>query len=50
MNTAAPEKAGFLKPGLNHPGNPLGSDGLPMGELKRPAIMDPAGAEVLFPP
>lgn len=48
MNSAALEKAGLLKPGMNHPGIPLGGDGLPMGELRSPEIMGPAGAKVGF--
>ena len=48
MNSAALEKAGLLKPGMNHPGIPLGGDGLPMGELRGPEIMGPAGAKVGF--
>lgn len=34
VNTRALELAGLLRPGVNHPGVPLGTDGLPTGELK----------------
>ncbi len=40
-NTPALEAAGYLKPGMNHPGIPLGSDGLPTGVLKGPDAMQP---------
>ncbi|MGZ9811890.1 amidohydrolase [Pseudoroseicyclus sp. H15] len=43
VNTKALELAGMLKTGHNHPGIPLGSDGLPTGELKSPEIMLPVG-------
>ena len=43
VNTKALELAGMLKPGLNHPGIPLGTDGFPTGELKGPEIMTPVG-------
>lgn len=33
VNSKALEMAGLLKSGLNHPGIPLGDDGLPTGEL-----------------
>ena len=39
VNTKALELAGLLKPGINHPGIPLGEDGLPTGELKGPEVM-----------
>lgn len=48
VNSKALELAGLLKPGVNHPGVPLGSDGLPTGELKGPDIMTPVGAHVGF--
>ena len=48
VNTKALELAGLLKPGLNHPGVPLGADGLPTGELKGPDIMTPVGKHVGF--
>lgn len=48
VNSRALELAGLLKPGVNHPGVPLGADGLPTGELKGPDIMTPVGAHVGF--
>ncbi len=48
VNTRALELAGLLKPGMNHPGIPLGSDGLPTGELKGPDVMTPVGIHVGF--
>lgn len=46
MNSKGLELAGLLKSGQNHPGIPLGDDGLPTGELKSPEIMMPAGKHV----
>ncbi|NDV00050.1 amidohydrolase [Pseudoroseicyclus tamaricis] len=46
VNTKALELAGMLKTGHNHPGIPLGADGLPTGELKSPEIMLPVGKYV----
>jgi predicted amidohydrolase YtcJ len=46
VNTKGLELAGLLKPGQNHPGIPLGDDGLPNGELKSPEITMPAGKHV----
>ena len=43
VNSKALELAGMLKHGINHPGVPLGDDGLPTGELKGPDIMTPVG-------
>lgn len=48
VNSKALELAGLLKPGVNHPGVPLGEDGLPTGELKGPDIMTPVGIHVGF--
>jgi len=48
VNTKALELAGLLRPGINHPGIPLGSDGLPTGELKGPDAMTPVGIHVGF--
>jgi predicted amidohydrolase YtcJ len=48
VNSRALELAGLLKKGVNHPGIPLGADGLPTGELKGPDIMTPVGAHVGF--
>jgi predicted amidohydrolase YtcJ len=41
VNTAALERAGMLRPGIDHPAIPLGADGLPTGELKGPEGMGP---------
>jgi predicted amidohydrolase YtcJ len=38
-NTLALEKAGLMRTGIDHPGVPLGEDGLPSGELKGPEAM-----------
>jgi predicted amidohydrolase YtcJ len=46
VNTKALELAGMLRPGMNHPGVPLGSDGLPTGEMKGPDVMTPVGRHV----
>ncbi|MEL6948192.1 MAG: amidohydrolase [Pseudomonadota bacterium] len=48
VNSKALESAGMLKPGINHPGVPLGKDGLPTGELKGPDVMTPVGIHVGF--
>src|ERR1700741_2329248 len=39
VNSKALELAGLLRPGINHPGVPLGPDGLPTGEIKGPDAM-----------
>lgn len=41
VNTVALQRAGFLRPGIDHPAFPLGADGLPSGELKGPEAMLP---------
>jgi predicted amidohydrolase YtcJ len=46
VNTKALELGGMLRTGINHPGVPLGDDGLPTGELKGPEVMTPIGAHV----
>ena len=38
-NSAALAAVGWLRAGLDHPGVPLGADGLPTGELKGPEAM-----------
>lgn len=38
-NSAALKRAGLLRTGVEHPGIPLGTDGLPTGELKGPDAM-----------
>ncbi|MEI7447333.1 MAG: amidohydrolase, partial [Burkholderiales bacterium] len=40
-NTAALERAGLLRAGVDHPGIPLGDDGLPAGELRGPDAYTP---------
>ena len=42
VNSEVLRRAGLLKPGVDHPGIPLGPDGLPAGELKGPDAMLPA--------
>jgi predicted amidohydrolase YtcJ len=48
VNTRGLELAGLLRAGLDHPGVPLGADGLATGELKGPDAMMPAGRHVGF--
>ncbi|UWQ90474.1 amidohydrolase [Rhodobacteraceae bacterium M382] len=48
VNSKALELAGLLKPGVNHPGIPLGDGGLPKGELYGPDAMTPVGPFVGF--
>lgn len=48
VNTKALELAGLLKSGIDHPGIPLGADGLPTGELFGPDAMTPVGVHVGF--
>ncbi len=48
VNSKALELAGLLKTGIDHPGVPLGDDGLPTGELKGPDVMTPVGVHVGF--
>lgn len=48
VNSRALELAGLLKTGIDHPGVPLGDDGLPTGELKGPDVMTPVGVHVGF--
>jgi len=48
VNTPALERAGLLRPDVDHPGVPCGADGLPTGELKGPDAMMPAGRHVGF--
>lgn len=45
-NTRALEAAGYLRTGMNHPGLPLGADGLPNGEVRGPEAMGPLSARV----
>ncbi|MFZ5780001.1 MAG: amidohydrolase [Pseudomonadota bacterium] len=48
VNSRALEGAGLLRPGVNHPGVPLGKDGLPTGELKGPEAMSLVGGHIGF--
>ncbi|MCW5730983.1 MAG: amidohydrolase [Alphaproteobacteria bacterium] len=48
VNSRALELAGFLRPGISHPGIPLGEDGLPSGELKGPDAMMAVGRHAGF--
>jgi predicted amidohydrolase YtcJ len=42
VNTPGLQLAGHARQGIDHPGLPLGDDGLPTGELKGPEAMMPA--------
>ena len=48
VNTKGLELAGMLRKGIDHPGVPLGADGLPTGELKGPDPMGMASLHVGF--
>lgn len=48
VNSCALERAGWLREGIDHPGIPLGDDGLPSGELKGPDVITPAGIHIGF--
>jgi predicted amidohydrolase YtcJ len=48
VNSAALERGGLLRRGIEHPGVPLGDDGLPTGELKGPDAMMPVAPHVGF--
>ena len=48
VNSKVLELAGLLKQGIEHPGIPLGDDGLPTGELKGPDAMAPVTEHVGF--
>ncbi|MBM3523973.1 MAG: amidohydrolase [Alphaproteobacteria bacterium] len=48
VNSKALELGGMLRAGVNHPGVPLGADGLPTGEMKGPDAMTPVGLHVGF--
>lgn len=48
VNSAALERGGLLRRGVEHPGVPLGKDGLPSGELKGPDAMMPVAPHVGF--
>ncbi len=42
VNSAVLARIGYLRQGIDHPGIPLGADGLPTGELKGPDAMGAA--------
>jgi predicted amidohydrolase YtcJ len=46
VNSKALELAAMLRTGVNHPGVPLGADGMPTGEMKGPDAMTPLGPHV----
>ena len=46
VNSVALQAIDYLRAGMDHPGIPLGDDGLPTGELKGPEAMMPAFAQV----
>ncbi|MFV0281681.1 MAG: amidohydrolase [Rhodoblastus sp.] len=46
VNTRALKAAGLLRTGINHPGVPLGRDGLPTGEMKGPDAQAMVAAQV----
>ena len=48
VNSKALELADLLRTGINHPGIPLGSDGLPTGEMRGPDAMTPVSIHVGF--
>jgi predicted amidohydrolase YtcJ len=46
LNSLALERCGYLHTGIDHPGIPLGADGLPSGELKGPDAMAPGFRQI----
>ena len=48
VNSAALKLADWLRTGIDHPGIPLGADGVPTGELKGPEAMTPVAERVGF--
>lgn len=48
VNSKTLELADLLRTGIDHPGIPLGEDGLPTGELKGPDVMTPVGVHAGF--
>ncbi len=48
VNSKALEQADLLRTGINHPGIPLGADGLPTGEMRGPDAMTPVSIHVGF--
>ncbi|MEM6760177.1 MAG: amidohydrolase [Pseudomonadota bacterium] len=48
VNSKALELAGLMRAGINHPGIPLGPDGMPTGVLKGPEVYMPVAPHVGF--
>ncbi|KNG93106.1 amidohydrolase [Pseudaestuariivita atlantica] len=48
VNSRALELAGLMRTGINHPGIPLGPDGMPTGVLKGPEVYMPVAPHVGF--
>ena len=48
VNSRALELADLLRTGIEHPGVPLGADGMPTGELKGPDVMTTVSVHVGF--
>jgi predicted amidohydrolase YtcJ len=48
VNSKALDLAGLLRQGVEHPGIPLGDDGLPTGEFRGPDAMEPVVAHIGF--
>jgi len=48
VNTPALQLAGLMREGIEHPGIPLGEDGLPTGTLKGPEVFMPVAPHVGF--
>ncbi|MFD3189255.1 amidohydrolase [Sedimentitalea sp. HM32M-2] len=48
VNSRALQLAGLLRPGIEHPGVPLGKDGLPLGELRGPDVLAPIAEHTGF--
>ena len=48
VNSAALAKADLMKRGVNHPGIPLGDDGLPLGIMQGPEAQTPVSPHVGF--
>lgn len=46
VNSKALELGDLLRSGIEHPGVPLGDDGLPTGELKGPDVMTPISVHI----
>ncbi|MBX2883052.1 MAG: amidohydrolase [Granulosicoccus sp.] len=48
VNTHTLELLGWMRKDMNHPGLPIGDDGLPTGELRGPDVMTPAAEHIGF--